>query len=77
MFAPSTERNHSLSKALPDDLAALSDVELSEQRALRDEHLGPLFQRWPALNRFEVRQLRQIYAERLRIARFVGRLRAV
>ena len=63
-------------KELPDDLAAMGEAELSEQRALRDDKLAPLFQRWPSLSRFELRQLRTMYAERLRIARYVGRLRA-
>jgi S-adenosylmethionine:diacylglycerol 3-amino-3-carboxypropyl transferase len=63
-------------KKLPDDLAVLEAAELSEQRALRDDELAPLFQRWPALNRLELRRLRRMYAERLRIARYVGRVRA-
>jgi hypothetical protein len=63
-------------KELPDDLAAMGAAELSEQRELRDDKLAKLFRRWPALNRFERRQLRQMYSERLVIARHVGRLRA-
>jgi hypothetical protein len=63
-------------KELPDDLAVMGTAELSEQRSLRDDRLETLFQRWPALNRLELRQLRRMYAERLRIARYVGRLRA-
>jgi len=63
-------------KELPDDLAAMGVAELSEQRALRDDKLATLFRRWPALNRLELRQLRTMYAERLRMARYVGRLRA-
>ena len=62
-------------KALPEDLAAIGAAELSEQRAIRDDKLATLFQRWPALNRFELRQLREAYAERLRIARYTGHLR--
>jgi hypothetical protein len=65
-----------LMKELPDDLAAMGPAELSEQRAMRDDKLATLFRRWPALNRFELRQLRTMYAERLRIARYVGRRRA-
>ena len=68
-------RNHRLVKQLPDDLAVLAETELSEQREVRDEQLAPLFQRWPALSRFELGQLRRIYAERLRIARYLGRRR--
>ena len=63
-------------KELPDDLAAMGEAELSEQRALRDDRLATLFLRWPALDRLELRQLRTMYAERLRMARYVGRLRA-
>jgi hypothetical protein len=63
-------------KELPDDLTAMEDAELSEQRALRDDKLTTLFQRWPTLNRLELNQLREMYIERLRIARYIGRLRA-
>ena len=73
---PRRERNHPSVRALPDDLAAMGDVELSEQRALRDDRLAPLFRRWPALSRFELGQLRRLYAERLKIARYLGRRRA-
>ena len=59
-------------KELPDDLAVMGTAELSEQRALRDDELAPLFQRWPALNRLELRQLRTMYTERLKIARYLG-----
>jgi hypothetical protein len=62
-------------KALPDDLAAVPLPELSQQRAVRDDKIAPLFQRWPALSRFELRELRQLYAERLRIAKYLGSLR--
>ena len=50
-------------------------AELSEQRAIRDDELAPLFQRWPSLSRPELGQLRQLYAERLRIAKYLGRRR--
>ena len=62
-------------KELPDDLAALGAAELSEQRAIRDDQLATLFQRWPALDRLELRQLREMYGDRLRIARYFGRVR--
>ena len=63
-------------KELPDDLAAMGAAELSEQRAIRDDRLATLFRRWPALDRLELRQLREMYGERLRIARYRGQLRA-
>ena len=62
-------------RELPDDLAAMDTSELSEQRAIRDDRLTPLFRRWPALGRSELAQLRRMYAERLRIARSLGRRR--
>lgn len=62
-------------KELPENLATMRDAELFEQRALLDNKLAPLFRRWPALSRFELRQLREMYSERVRIARHVGRLR--
>jgi hypothetical protein len=67
--------NHKNVKELPDDLAAMRTVELEQQRAVRDERLVPLFRRWPALSRTELRELRRLYGERLRIAKYVGRLR--
>jgi hypothetical protein len=62
-------------KELPEDLAAVGYAELSEQRAIRDDELAPLFQRWPSLSRPELGRLRRLYAERLRIARYLGRRR--
>lgn len=62
-------------KELPDDLRVLPAEELSRQCDARDEALAPLFRRWPVLSRAELRRLKTIYGERLRIARFVGRRR--
>jgi hypothetical protein len=62
-------------KELPDDLGAMDADELARERAIRDEQLTPLFRRWPRLSRLEIRELRKIYVERLRIARYLGRLR--
>ena len=62
-------------KELPDDLAAMPVTELSEQPAIRDERLAPLFQRWPTLSGAELGLLRRMYAERLRIAKYLGRRR--
>jgi hypothetical protein len=80
-FAPaqvccsSSRGNSSLVKELPDDLGAVGYAELAQQRAIRDAKIAPLFRRWPALSRSELRQLRRLYAERLRIARYLGRRR--
>jgi hypothetical protein len=63
-------------KELPDDLAALDAPDLAQQRALRDEHLAPLFRRWPALSRHELRELMRVYGERLHIARYLGKVRS-
>ena len=63
-------------KELPDDLAAVDSRELARQRELRDERIAPLFRRWPALSRLEAVELTRIYGERLRIARYLGRLRS-
>jgi hypothetical protein len=38
--------------------------------------LTPLFRRWPALSQLELRELRRLYAERIRIAKHLGSLRA-
>jgi hypothetical protein len=58
---------------LPDDLAVIPDSALAEQRAMRDDKLAPPFQRWPDLSRFEFVRLRRLYAERLKIVRYLGR----
>ncbi len=67
--------NHGNVKELPDDLAAMPIDELAQQRAVRDEYLDPRFRRWPALSRIEIRELRRVYGERLRIAKYIGRIR--
>jgi len=59
-------------KELPDDLAAVKTEDLAQEGARRDEFLTPLFRRWPALSRIETRDLRRMYGERLRIAKFLG-----
>ena len=66
------EGKDQLVKELPDDLAAMATPELSQQRAIRDDRLAPLFRRWPALSRLELGELRRMYADRLRIARYFG-----
>jgi hypothetical protein len=62
-------------KELPEDLAAMDSAELSLQRELRDDRLAPLFRRWPALDRVEMRRLRELYRETVRIARHLGQRR--
>jgi hypothetical protein len=65
-------REASAVKELPPDLGRLDADELVVQRKVRDDRLTPLFRRWPTLGRQELHELRRLYAERLRIARFVG-----
>jgi hypothetical protein len=62
-------------KQLPPDLRNLDADELGVQTRTRDERLEPLFRRWPKLARHEFQELTRLYAERLRIARYVGELR--
>ena len=64
-------------KELPDDLATMETDDLVQQGVVRDELLAPLFRRWPQLSRIELRQLKNLYAERVRIASYLGRLGAV
>jgi hypothetical protein len=40
---------------------------------VRDTHLAPLFRRWPSLSRRELSELKRLYHEQLRVARYVGR----
>jgi len=61
-------------KELPDDLATLETDDVVQQGVVRDELLAPLFRRWPRLSRIELRQLKNLYAERVRIAKYRGRL---
>jgi hypothetical protein len=63
-------------KELPDDLTAMEADDLVHQGSLRDELLAPLFRRWPRLTQLEMGQLRALYAERVRIAKYLGRFRA-
>lgn len=63
-------------KELPDDLAAMEIDDLAGQRTVRDDVLERLFRRWPALSQTETRLLRVVYEERVRIARYLGRIRA-
>jgi hypothetical protein len=62
-------------KDLPDDLAAMETDDLVQQGAIRDELVRPLFRRWPRLSPTEERELKTIHDDRMRIARYLGRLR--
>lgn len=60
---------------LPRDLSGLSTDELRRERTARDRRLTPLFRRWPALNDRELGELEVVYAERQRLARYLGLIR--
>ena len=62
-------------KKLPDDLSSMDATELSLQRDILDDRLAPLFVRWPALTRVEMRSLRELYRDSIRIAKHVGQRR--
>jgi hypothetical protein len=61
---------------LPDDLSELDTPEVLRARARRDDRLTALFRRWPNLPGRELRELRRVSDERLRLARYIGKLRA-
>ena len=63
-------------KRLPRNLAALDTEALTAARDARDDELAGLFRRWPRLSRLETSQLRRLYDERVRLAKYVGRRRA-
>ena len=57
---------------LPEDLSELGRAALEHATTARDDKLTPLFRRWPSLNRTEDSELKRLYNERLRLARFAG-----
>jgi hypothetical protein len=57
---------------LPENLSPLGDEELLEARDARDAKLRPLFRRWPSLSRHELVELRRVYGERVRLAKWIG-----
>lgn len=60
---------------LPEDLSTLDEDELGAAADARDKRVTRLMRRWPKLNRIESRELRRAYGERLRLARYFGRMR--
>ena len=60
---------------LPPDLDSLDEEELDTQRKTRDDRLTALFRRWPKLAGRERQELRRLHEERLRLARYIGRIR--
>jgi hypothetical protein len=59
---------------LPENLSVLDSDVLAEAREARDRKIAPLFRRWPKLTRPELRELRRLYEERVRLARHWGAL---
>ncbi len=57
---------------LPEDLSEVDRATLERATAVRDDRLSPLFRRWPSLSRTELSELKRLYNERLRLAKFLG-----
>jgi hypothetical protein len=60
---------------LPENLSVLDSEVLADAREARDRKIAPLFRRWPKLTSPELRELRRLYEERVRLARHWGALR--
>jgi hypothetical protein len=58
---------------LPEDLSELDPRALERATNARDRRLSPLFRRWPSLSGLELSELKRLYNERLRLARYLGR----
>jgi hypothetical protein len=64
-----------MKKSLPSDLTEADAQTLRQASAECDDRLTTLFRRWPRLRRQEMRELRAVHDERMRIAKHIGRLR--
>jgi hypothetical protein len=60
---------------LPSDLTQADPQTLQQARDECDDRLTALFRRWPRLRRQEMRELRAVHDERVRIAKYIGSLR--
>jgi hypothetical protein len=60
---------------LPEDLSAAGPEVLQDAAKMQDDLMSPLFRRWPRLSRSELAELRRLYSERLRVAKYIGRRR--
>jgi hypothetical protein len=58
---------------IPEDLSELEPAALERAADARDERLSPLFRRWPSLSGIELSELKRLYNERLRLAKYLGR----
>ena len=61
-------------KELPDDLATMETDDLVQQRGRPGRASRATVSSVAALSHIELRQLKNLYAERVRIARYLGRL---
>ena len=62
-------------EGLPKNLSELDHDQIQEARQCRDERMTRLFLDWPALSEADMRELRTLSVERLRLARHVGHVR--
>lgn len=62
-------------KKLPENLSTLTPETLEEAVETRDKRMSPLFRRWPSLSKLESAELKRLYGERLRVAKFLGKRR--
>jgi hypothetical protein len=59
-------------KKLPQNLSTLTLESLRDAVNTRDERMSPLFRRWPGLSTLEIDELRNLYEERVRVAKHLG-----
>ena len=59
-------------KSLPANLSTLDREELRDARDHRDARMTILFRGWSSLTKAEMRELRHLSDERVRLARHVG-----
>lgn len=60
---------------LPKNVSALDQERLRRERDTREARLTVLFRRWPLLTKIELKEIRRLHDDRLRLARYVGMLR--
>jgi hypothetical protein len=60
---------------LPKTVSGLDREGLRCASDTREERLTVLFRRWPSLTKIEMKEIRRLHDERLRLARYIGMLR--
>jgi hypothetical protein len=63
--------------SLPANLSTLDREQLQDARARRDARMTTLFSGWSSLTKAEMRELRHLSDERIRLARHVGIVRGL